>query len=228
MSPILSAREITKQYTSGKVVVHALQRTDLDIETGEIVVILGRSGSGKSTFLNVLGGLCKPETGEVFIKDKPLYALSEDHRSKIRGAEIGFVFQAYNLIPELNALDNVRLPFDIAGKRYDTFYEDEIIGMLGMDHRMSFYPDQLSGGERQRIAVTRALLMKPAIILADEPTGNVDVESGKSLMDFVKKTNQRLNQTYVVVTHDLEWISLAHRVYRMTDGILSEEVNVRE
>jgi putative ABC transport system ATP-binding protein len=228
VSIILSARAVSKQYSSGNIVVHALMQTDLEIESGEIIVILGKSGSGKSTLLNVLGGLCKPDSGEVYVNGLSLYQLSEDNRAKTRGKEIGFVFQSYNLVPELNALDNIRLPFDIAGKAYNKEYENEIVQMLEIGERLSFYPDQLSGGERQRIAVARALTMKPALILADEPTGNLDAESGQHLMAFVKNTNRTLHQTYVIVTHDLEWVSMAHRVFHMKDGILHEEVQKSE
>jgi len=226
MNTILTAKAISKQYSSGAIAVHALRQTDMDVGEGEILVILGKSGSGKSTLLSVLGGLCTPDSGEVLVKSQSLYKLSEEKRARTRSQEIGFIFQTFNLIYELNALNNIRLPFDIAGRKYDTDYEKEIIDMLELENRVSFYPDQLSGGERQRVAIARALTMRPSLILADEPTGNLDAESGEHLMEFVKQTNEKLHQTYVVVTHDTQWISVAHRVFRMQDGVLKEETAV--
>lgn len=224
MSKVLTATNIRKSYVSGKIKVSALKETTIDINRGEIVVIVGKSGSGKSTLLNVLGGLIKPDTGKVLLGEKSLYEIKERQRAEIRNKDCGFVYQSFNLINELSVMNNIRLPFDIAGKPYEIKKEKELLSLLNLEKRKTFYPCQLSGGERQRVAIARALLIEPNIILADEPTGNLDLESGKNLMDFIKSTNEKQKQTYVVVTHDLEWLKIAHTIYRMSDGVLSVEV----
>ena len=224
MGKILTVKGISKNYKIGNTQVHALKSTTLDINKGEIVVVIGKSGSGKSTFLNILGGLIVPDSGEVLLDGKNLYKLGEKERAEIRNQKCGFIYQSFNLINELSVINNIRLPFDIAGKPYDTKRERELLAILDLEKRKHFYPSQLSGGERQRTAVARALLMEPSIILADEPTGNLDLESGNKLMAFVKRTNEEHGQTYVIVTHDLEWLKIAHKVYRMSDGKLVREV----
>jgi len=224
MDRILTVKNISKSYKIGNAQVHALKSTTLEIKKGEIVVVIGKSGSGKSTLLNVLGGLIVPDSGEVLLEGKNLYALSEKERARIRNQKCGFIYQNFNLINELSVINNIRLPFDIAGKPYNTKREKELLDILDLGKRRNFYPIQLSGGERQRTAVARALLMEPSIILADEPTGNLDLESGNKLMAFVKRTNREQGQTYVIVTHDLEWLKIAHTVYRMSDGRLEREV----
>ncbi len=223
MNIVLEAKDISKNYYSGKYTVEALKTTSFSASEGSIVVIVGKSGSGKSTLLNVLGGLIKPEIGQVFIEQQSIYEISESMRTRLRSKKIGFIFQSFNLINELSIINNIRLPFDIAGLPYDAQAEKEIVNMLDISERLHFYPEQLSGGERQRTAIARALLLKPAIILADEPTGNLDLESGKNLMNFVEATNRERNQTYVIVTHDLEWLKIAHHVYKMSDGRLTAE-----
>ena len=224
MDRILTVKNISKSYKIGNAQVHALKSTNLEIKKGEIVVVIGKSGSGKSTLLNVLGGLIVPDSGEVLLDGKNLYELSEKERARIRNQKCGFIYQNFNLIGELSVINNIRLPFDIAGKPYNTKREKELLDILDLGKRRNFYPTQLSGGERQRTAVARALLMEPSIILADEPTGNLDLESGNKLMAFVKRTNREQGQTYVIVTHDLEWLKIAHTVYRMSDGRLVREV----
>ena len=218
------AKNISKDYKVGNAVVHALKPTTLEIEQGSIVVIIGKSGSGKSTLLNLLGGLLVPDTGRVMIDGKDLYKLSESGRSHIRNQKIGFIYQGFNLINELSVINNIRLPFDIVGKPYDLQKERELLSILGLEDRIRFYPQQLSGGERQRTAAARALLMEPSVILADEPTGNLDLESGNKLKAFIRQANEEKGQTFVIVTHDLDWINIAHTVYRMSDGILKREV----
>lgn len=224
MEKALEAVSVSKKYKSQNVVVHALKETSISINKGEIVVIIGKSGSGKSTLLNVLGGLIKPDTGKVLLSDKSIYDISEKERAYIRNTQCGFVYQSFNLLNELNVINNIRLPFDIAGKSYDTKKEKELLSVLGLTKREHFFPEQLSGGERQRVAIARSLLMEPSIILADEPTGNLDVNSGKALMDLIVDSNKNRNQTYIIVTHDLEWLKVAHTVYRMSDGVLQPEV----
>ena len=224
MEKALEAVSISKKYKSHNVIVNALKETSLTVHKGEIAVIIGKSGSGKSTLLNVLGGLIKPDSGKVLISNKSIYDISEKERANIRNTRCGFVYQSFNLLNELNVINNIRLPFDIAGKPYNVEKEKELITILGLSKREHFFPEQLSGGERQRVAIARSLLMEPSIILADEPTGNLDVNSGKALMNLIVDSNKNRNQTYIIVTHDLEWLKVAHTVYRMSDGILKPEV----
>ena len=222
MKKILETLKVCKTYKSGDERVYALRETDFTVSKGEIIVIIGKSGSGKSTLLNVIGGLIQPDSGEVNFGEVSLYKVNEAARAKLRTQKIGFIYQAFNLIDELSVINNIRLPFDIAKLPYNKELEKEIIGQLGIGHRLKFFPDQLSGGERQRVAIARTLLMTPDIILADEPTGNLDIESGKAVMDFVKESNER-GQTFVIVSHDLEWTKLATTVYKMSDGILKKD-----
>ena len=217
---ILIAENIVRTYSSGGQKVNAIKGINLTVMKGEIVIIVGRSGSGKTTFLNVLGGLLTPDSGNVLIRGKSLYKLSEKERAAIRNKEYGFVFQNFNLINELSVLNNIRLPYDIASKYYDIELERKVLKMLGLEKRVKFYPEQLSGGEKQRVAIARSLLMNPKIILADEPTGNLDGESRKNFMNFVMKNNEKYQQTFLIVTHDIEWKKIAHRVYTMDDGKL--------
>ena len=209
MEKALEAISISKKYKSHNVVVNALNETSITVNKGEIVVIIGKSGSGKSTLLNVLGGLIKPDSGKVLISNKSIYDISEKERANIRNTQCGFVYQSFNLLNELNVINNIRLPFDIAGKPYNVEKEKELISILGLSKREHFFPEQLSGGERQRVAIA---------------TGNLDVNSGKALMDLIVDSNKNRDQTYIIVTHDLEWLKVAHTVYRMSDGILKPEV----
>lgn len=220
MKCALEAKGISKKFQSGMQEVNVLKKVDFAVCEGEIVVIIGKSGSGKSTFLNVVGGLLKPEEGEVYLDGESLYDKKEGERTKMRSKRIGFIFQNFNLVNELSVLNNIRLPFDIAKMAYEKEDEKEIIDMLGIQERLLFYPEQLSGGERQRVAIARALLVRPSIILADEPTGNLDFEAGKKLMEFVERTNRERKQSYIIVTHDLEWEKIAHKVFQMIDGEL--------
>jgi len=196
---------------------------NINISKGELVVILGKSGSGKTTLLNIIGGLLVPDSGKVMLDDESLYELNESERTLIRTQKIGFIFQNYNLINEITAINNIRLPFDIANMKYDTDFEKEIFEMLEISERLKFYPEQLSGGEKQRIAIARAILKKPSLILADEPTGNLDDKTGQYFMDFVKKTNEEFRYTYIIVTHNKDWCKLADTIYYMKDGILTDK-----
>lgn len=223
MEKVLIANGIKKSYASGKIKVPALKDTTFEMNRGEIAVIIGKSGSGKSTLLNVLGGLVPPDSGEVIVDNNSLYTINEDSRAKLRTQKVGFIFQNFNLIDELSVINNIRLPFDIAKLPYNIALEKEITERLGIAHRLKFYPEQLSGGERQRVAIARALLMQPDIILADEPTGNLDLESGGAVMDFVLKSNKEQGQTYIIVTHDMEWTKIATTVHKMSDGLLEWE-----
>lgn len=217
---IIEAVGISKRYQVGDVIVDALKSSDIHIEEKDIISIIGKSGSGKSTLMSVLGGILVPEQGKVLLKGQDLYQLSEDERTKLRRKEIGFVFQNFNLIDELTVLENIRLPFDIQNRKYDKEYEQYLISILGIKERLNFYPHRLSGGERQRVAIARALLLKPSVILADEPTGNLDTVSGEQFMECVRVCNQNLGQTFVIVTHNMELAMQATRVLHMVDGNL--------
>ena len=218
MGKILTVKGISKNYKIGNTQVHALKSTTLDINKGEIVVVIGKSGSGKSTFLNILGGLIVPDSGEVLLDGKNLYKLGEKERAKIRNQKCGFIYQSFNLINELSVINNIRLPFDIAGKPYDTKRERELLAILDLEKRKHFYPSQLSGGERQRTAVARALLMEPSIILADEPTGNLDSKNSKEVINMLSSLSREDGKTLIVITHDEKIAAEADRIIRIEDG----------
>jgi len=222
MNKILETRHLVKTYKNGSTVVHALDDVSFSISQGDLAVILGKSGSGKSTLLDTIGGIEKPDQGEVLLNGISLYELRENERANIRSSCIGYIFQTFNLIEELTALENIRLPQDICGRTYEKQLEQDICSMLEIEARLYFYPDQLSGGERQRVAIARALLMKPQIVLADEPTGNLDSGTARQFMEFVRRSNAELGQTFVVVTHDKSWLDIAKTVYWMKDGSLEE------
>lgn len=223
MQLMLKSTEICKSYNVGNTKVEVLNGINLDVKEGEIIVILGRSGSGKTTFLNILGGILSPDKGRVTLKEKNIYSLNDRQLSEVRNKQIGFIFQDFQLINELNVLENIRLPFDISNRKYDKEYEKKIINMLGLEERLSFYPNLLSGGECQRVAVARALVKKPDIVLADEPTGNLDQGLSNELIEFVKESNEQLGQTYIIVTHDDEWCKIAHRTVYIQDGRICYE-----
>ncbi|MCF0228295.1 MAG: ABC transporter ATP-binding protein [Parasporobacterium sp.] len=230
MGKIIQINNLYKEYRSKSCTVSVLKDINLEIERGEIAVLLGRSGSGKTTLLNVIGGLLTPDKGNVLIDGQELYGgtkdlfglglggISESRRAEIRNKKIGYIYQDINLINELNVLENIRLPFDIAGRRYDIEYENKIIDMLRLRDRLRFYPAQLSGGERQRTAIARAMVKKPSIILADEPNGNLDSRTGRELMEFIKEFGREQSQTFLVVTHDKTWLEYADKVYEISDG----------
>ena len=224
MEKIVTVNSVMKSYRLGTHVVPAVKGVSLSVNMGEIIIIIGKSGSGKSTLLNIIGGLLIPDSGEVILNGKSVYKISERERAEVRNRECGFIFQSFNLIQELSVLNNIRLPYDIAKKEYDKELESTVLRILEIEERRTFYPGQLSGGERQRVAIARAILMKPAVILADEPSGNLDVETGRKFMEFVKESNEQYKQTYIIVTHDMEWKKIAHRIYRMKDGELFLEV----
>lgn len=218
METVIKVRNVSKEYKNKNISVKALDDVSFNVEKGKIVVLLGRSGAGKSTLLNIIGGLLEPGKGNVFIEGKELYGISDGKRADIRNEKIGYVYQNINLVNELNVMENIRLPFDISSKKYNVEYEAEVISMLKLEDRLNFYPCQLSGGERQRVAIARALIKKPSIILADEPNGNIDFEAGKRLMKYVKMSNEKMEQTFFIVTHDYMWLDIADCVYELVDG----------
>ena len=191
---------------------------DLSVEKGEFVAIVGSSGSGKSTLLHLLGGLDEPTSGKVFVDGKEIYQLKKDALCIFRRRKIGFVFQSYNLVPVLNVYENVVLPVELDGDKVDTAYIKEVIGLLGLNKKLESLPNQLSGGQQQRVAIARALAAKPAILLADEPTGNLDSATSQDVLGLLKVTSERFHQTIVMITHNEEIAQMADRIIRIEDG----------
>mgnify|MGYP005769738453 CR=1 FL=1 len=215
---ILETKGLKKLYGSGAAQVRALDGVDLKVEEGEFVSIVGTSGSGKSTLLHMLGGLDRPTEGEVIVQGKPIFALKDDQLTIFRRRKIGFVFQAYNLIPVLNVFENIVLPIELDGNRVDRTYIDQVVEMLGLEDKRNSLPNQLSGGQQQRVAIARALATKPAILLADEPTGNLDSKTSQDVLSLMRVTGERFGQTIVMITHNEEIAQLADRIVRIEDG----------
>ena len=217
---ILEVKGLTKVYGKGEAQVRALDGIDLTIEKGEFAAIVGSSGSGKSTFLYMVGGLDIPTGGEVVVDGRKLQELSDDELTVFRRRKIGFIFQQYNLIPMLNVWENIILPLKLDGKRVDEEYVLEIPGILGLREKRKSIPGQLSGGQQQRVAIARALAAKPAIVLADEPTGNLDSKTSQDVLGLLKITSARYRQTILMITHNEEIAQLADRILRIEDGKL--------
>ncbi len=217
--PIVQARELYKTYRAGDVDVHALRGVNLDVEKGEFVSIMGASGSGKSTLFNILGALTPPTSGSVQIDGKNLANLSNAARSELRKKTVGFVFQKYNLLPTLSAEDNIRI-VQYIGNRATEFSPEfrEVLNILSIADRLQHKPRALSGGQQQRVAIARAIVNEPAILLADEPTGNLDSQNSAAVLALLKDLNQRLGQTILMITHDQEVASSAGRIVHMRDG----------
>jgi putative ABC transport system ATP-binding protein len=226
MPVILEARDLVKRYPLGEGEVEALRGVSLAVEQGEFVAIMGASGSGKSTMLHLLGGLDLPTSGEVVIDGVAISSLDEEHRTLTRRAKTGFVFQYFNLIPLLSVEENVALPFLIAGDPPARHRErvDELLGLVGLASKARHRPDQLSAGEQQRVALARALATAPAILLADEPTGNLDYTTGTEILDLLWDSAERLGQTIVLVTHDARAAAYADRVVIVRDGEVRDEI----
>ncbi|MDO4174934.1 MAG: ABC transporter ATP-binding protein [Eubacteriales bacterium] len=215
---ILETKALKKYYGSGETQVHALDGVDLEVERGEFVAVVGTSGSGKSTLLHMLGGLDRPTSGTVTVDGKELSALKDEELTIFRRRKIGFVFQNYNLVPVLNVYENIVLPIQLDGNREDQAYIDQIIATLGLESKLQNLPNNLSGGQQQRVAIARALAAKPAIILADEPTGNLDSRTSQDVMGLLKVTSERFRQTIVMITHNEEIAQMADRIIRIEDG----------
>lgn len=215
---ILTANDLKKIYGAGENEVHALDGVDLKVEKGEFVAVVGTSGSGKSTLLHMLGGLDRPTSGTVTVDGKDIFALKDEELTIFRRRKIGFVFQNYNLVPVLNVYENILLPVQLDGNEPDRKYVDRIIDMLGLSSKLQNLPNNLSGGQQQRVAIARALAAKPAIILADEPTGNLDSGTSQDVLSLLKVSSQRLVQTIVMITHNEEIAQLADRIIRIEDG----------
>lgn len=215
---ILKATNLKKVYGKGNTEVHALDNVSLSVNKGEFLAIVGTSGSGKSTLLNMLGGLDKPDSGSVVIEGKELQNMKDEEVTIFRRRKIGFVFQAFNLVPVLNVYDNITLPIELDGGKVDKKMIGELIEALGMKEKVNFLPNQLSGGQQQRVAIARALASKPAIILADEPTGNLDSKTGMDVLGLLKTTCHKYNQTLIMITHNDEIAQTADRIVRIEDG----------
>lgn len=215
---ILSAKDLCKSYGSGENSVQALNHVSISVENGEFVAVIGTSGSGKSTLLNLLGGLDTPTSGEVLVSGKKLFQMNEEARTIFRRRNIGFVFQNYNLVPVLSVYENIVLPIELDGTKVDTEYVKTILHTLGLEQKVQTMPNQLSGGQQQRVAIARALAAKPAILLADEPTGNLDSKTGMDVIALLKMTSQAFHQTIVMITHNEEIALMADRMIRIEDG----------
>lgn len=215
---ILSVRNLKKYYNTGENTVKALDGIDLDICKGEFLAVVGTSGSGKSTLLHMLGGLDNPTSGEVIIDGRNISGLSRDELTVYRRRKIGFVFQNYNLLPLMNVYENIVLPIKLDGIKPDNDYIEEILKLLKLKDKKYFMPNQLSGGQQQRVALARALAIKPAIILADEPTGNLDSRTSQDVLGLIKISSQNLAQTIVMITHNEEIAQMADRIIRIEDG----------
>ena len=215
---VLETRDLKKYYGAGDTLVKALDGVDLQVENGEFVAIVGTSGSGKSTLLHILGGLDRPTGGSVLVDGKDIFSLKDEELTIFRRRKIGFVFQAYNLVPVLSAYENIILPIQLDGGRVDKDYVGRVIEALGLEQRLNSLPSQLSGGQQQRVAIARTLAAKPAIILADEPTGNLDSKTSQDVLSLMKITSQKFAQTMVMITHNEEIAQTADRIVRIEDG----------
>ena len=215
---ILETRDLKKYYGSGDTQVKALDGVDLGVEQGEFVAIVGTSGSGKSTLLHMLGGLDRPTSGAVLVDGKDIFSLKDEELTIFRRRKIGFVFQSYNLVPVLSVYENIVLPIQLDGGKVDQSYVNQVIEALGLEQKLQNLPSQLSGGQQQRVAIARALATKPAIILADEPTGNLDSKTSQDVLSLMKVTGQKFAQTMVMITHNEEIAQMADRIVRIEDG----------
>ena len=215
---ILVTKDLRKIYGSGDTEVRALDGVNLSIENGEFLAIVGISGSGKSTLLHMLGGLDRPTSGSVTVDGKDIFQLKDEELTIFRRRKIGFVFQSYNLVPVLNVYENIVLPIQLDGRNVDEGFIEKIVKTLGLDGRLDALPNQLSGGQQQRVAIARALAAAPAIILADEPTGNLDSKTSQDVLSLLKVTSQKFSQTIVMITHNEEIAQLADRIIRIEDG----------
>ena len=215
---VLETKDLKKYYGSGDTQVKALDGVDLTAENGEFVAIVGTSGSGKSTLLHMLGGLDRPTGGSVLVEGRDIFALKDEELTIFRRRKIGFVFQSYNLVPVLSVYDNIVLPIQLDGGRVDEDYVSQVIEALGLEQKLDRLPNQLSGGQQQRVAIARALATKPAILLADEPTGNLDSRTSQDVLSLMKTTGQKFAQTMVMITHNEEIAQLSDRIVRIEDG----------
>lgn len=223
---MITAQNISKVYVQGDTSVRAVNQVSLDIQSGEFVVIMGKSGSGKSTLLHILGGLDRPSEGSVFFDNNNLYEMKDRQLTILRRQRMGFIFQSYNLVSELNAIDNIRLPMFLDKRKADADFEKYVIDSLELGDRLRFYPKQLSGGQQQRVAVARAILSRPDVLFADEPTGNLDSVTGEKLLAILKKSNIENGQTIVMVTHDRDIGAQGNRLIYLEDGLINTKKSI--
>jgi len=215
---ILRVENLTKKYGTNDSEVYAINDVSFSVEKGEFVAIVGSSGSGKSTLLHLIGGVDRPTSGKVYIEGKDIYSLSDDALSIFRRRQVGIIYQFYNLIPILNVEENITLPCELDGKKPDSERLNELIMTLGLRNRKKHLPNQLSGGQQQRVSIGRSLINNPSLVLADEPTGNLDSKSSAEIVELLKMSNKKYNQTIIMITHDMEIAKVADRVIRIEDG----------
>ena len=220
---ILKVENLNKVYGTGASKVVALDNVSFTVEKGEFVSIVGASGSGKSTLLHLIGGVDRPTSGKVFINDEDIYKLNNDDLTIFRRRQIGLIYQFYNLIPILNVIENISLPLELDGRKPDKKDLNEMIELLGLENRQSHLPSQLSGGEQQRVSIGRALITRPSLILADEPTGNLDSKASEEIVSLLKKTNKKYNQTIIMITHNLEIAKMTDRIITIEDGRIVDD-----
>jgi putative ABC transport system ATP-binding protein len=220
---ILRVENLVKTYGNGEQKICAVDHVSFEVEKGEFVAIIGASGSGKSTLLHLLGGVDQPTEGKVFIDGNDIYALDHDKLAIFRRRQVGLIYQFYNLIPVLNVVENMTLPCDLDGKKVEKAYLEELLNTLGLQKRKNHLPNQLSGGQQQRVSIGRALMNRPAVLLADEPTGNLDSKASEEILALLHLSNQKYHQTVVVITHDLEIAKEADRVMVIEDGKVVED-----
>lgn len=220
---ILRVENLTKTYGKGESEVKAVDNVSFSVEKGEFVAIVGSSGSGKSTLLHLLGGVDRPTSGKVFVDGKDIYTLNDDNLAIFRRRQVGIIYQFYNLIPILNVEENITLPCDLDGNKVDEKRLNDLLTSLGLQNRKKYLPNQLSGGQQQRVSIGRALINNPAIILADEPTGNLDSKSSEEIVELLKMTNKKYKQTIIIITHNLEIANEADRILTIEDGKIIKE-----
>ena len=222
--PVVSAQDVTRRYGEGDTAVDALRGVSLDVQPGQLVAVMGPSGSGKSTLMHILAALDKPTTGHVSIAGQDVGSLSDRDVTLLRRRHIGFIFQFYNLLPMLTAEENVLLPLSIAGEKPDKVFFEELIARVGLKDRRSHRPSELSGGQQQRVAIARALVSKPTVVLADEPTGNLDSTTSAEILDLLRSATEAYGQTTVMVTHDASAAAIADRILFIADGLIVDEL----
>lgn len=220
---ILKVENLKRVYGTGTSKVVALDNVSFTVEKGEFVSIVGASGSGKSTLLHLIGGVDRPTSGKVFINDEDIYKLNNDDLAIFRRRQIGLIYQFYNLIPILNVIENISLPLELDGRKSDKNDLNEMLELLGLENRKSHLPSQLSGGEQQRVSIGRALITRPSLILADEPTGNLDSKASEEIVSLLKKTNKKYNQTIIMITHNLEIAKMTDRIITIEDGRIVDD-----
>ena len=225
---ILKTEALTKIYGKGPGMVTALENAALSVEQGEFLAIVGTSGSGKSTLLHILGGLDRPTSGKVYVENKDIFSLKDEPLTIFRRRKIGFVFQAFNLVPTLNVYENIVFPIQLDGNTIDETFTNEVISSLGLAEMLNRLPNQLSGGQQQRVAIARALATKPAIVLADEPTGNLDSKTSQDVLSLLKVTGQKYSQTIVMITHNEAIAQMADRIIHIEDGHIIRGGNVND